>query len=236
MADKYDIYDKDGRKVGTAERQLSPYEQGERAGQQIGIWFIILMICGGFVIAVPYWIILKLARLTKRAPGIMVPLYVFALILAVVMLFWYSSATTASRQQAVADITAHAQSVRYDFNKMISVRGFRLSYSVTRKTADRRTKMQIDLPVTFTDCPAGVFSGTTITALFRGEFDIESITKPQTGEIFLQHTDDNRHIDEFYCPESSCKNQTAQTCKGYAIGEAVFKTQTLGSWEVVSEQ
>lgn len=230
MADKYDIYDKDGRKVGTAERRLSPYEQGERAWQQIGIWFIIFLICGGLVVAIPYWIILKLAGLTKRYPAIMVPIYVFALILMVVMLFWYSSATTATRQQASVDITAHTQAVSYDHNKLISTRGFRLRYEVARKTDAGRTKMQVDLPVTFSDCPADVFNATTVTALFRGEFTLQSSSRPTADEIFLTNTDDNRRIDEYYCPESDCKDQTKRTCKTYALGTPIYKVETLGSW------
>lgn len=35
MSDKYDIYDEHGRKIGTAKRKLSSYEQGQRAGEQL---------------------------------------------------------------------------------------------------------------------------------------------------------------------------------------------------------
>lgn len=42
MSDKYDIYDDRGRKIGEAERQLSPFEQGQRAGQEIAGMAILL--------------------------------------------------------------------------------------------------------------------------------------------------------------------------------------------------
>src|SRR5215207_3142756 len=35
MSDKFDIHDEDGHKIGTAKRQLSPYEQGQIAGRQL---------------------------------------------------------------------------------------------------------------------------------------------------------------------------------------------------------
>ncbi|GIV78800.1 MAG: hypothetical protein KatS3mg050_3194 [Litorilinea sp.] len=59
MNKKYDIRDKYGRKIGTVERKLTPYEQGQAAGEQIigvilllllGIGFLLLLLAGIFVL------------------------------------------------------------------------------------------------------------------------------------------------------------------------------------------
>lgn len=46
MADKYDIRDQSGRKIGTAERRLSSFEEGQRAGEQLAGLAILLHLFG----------------------------------------------------------------------------------------------------------------------------------------------------------------------------------------------
>jgi hypothetical protein len=44
MSDKYQVRDKYGRTIGSVERQLSPYEQGQRMGEQAaGCAFLIIL-------------------------------------------------------------------------------------------------------------------------------------------------------------------------------------------------
>lgn len=63
MSEKYDIRDKYGRKIGTAERRQTSFEKGQAAGDQI-IGVVILMFLGvGFLLLVPIAFVILLVAI-----------------------------------------------------------------------------------------------------------------------------------------------------------------------------
>jgi hypothetical protein len=228
MGDKYELRDKDGRKIGTAEKQLTPVEQAQRGGEQAALWLIIFAIFGGFVILIPAWIFIKVAQLTGRYPKIMVPL-----IIAAIAVPTYAVITMTAQANALTSlIKVQTINVRYttvEDNRRV----FRIEYQISNTdTNPKNLAIRVQVPVTFSDCPRDKDRKTEHAMIFGGlpsdTSVIRNIYVPSQGSIkdiaLAETSDQGGPAASYICASEGCSKWPDETkCRTYRIGEPVYK-------------